>query len=47
MEKVQNPVVGYKVKVYLVAYKNGKEINRELLYKDNYKKVDGIYNVGV
>lgn len=47
MEKVQDPVVGYKVKVYLVAYKNGKEINRELLYKDNYKKVDGIYNVGV
>jgi vancomycin resistance protein YoaR len=47
IEKVQDPIVGYKVKVYLVAYKNGKEIKRELLSKDKYKKVDGIFNVGV
>ena len=47
IEKVQDPVKGYKVKVYLVAYKNGKEIKRELLSKDNYKKVDGVYNVGI
>ncbi|WP_139905006.1 VanW family protein [Clostridium thermarum] len=46
IEKVQDPIAGYKVKVYLVAYKNGKEIKRELLSRDNYKKVDGIYNVG-
>lgn len=47
IEKVQEPIKGYKVKVYLVSYKNGKEIKRELLSKDNYKKVDGIYNVGI
>ena len=38
---------GYKVKVYLIGYKNGKEISRELISKDNYEKVDGIYNIGL
>ncbi|NLM34785.1 MAG: hypothetical protein GX206_05040 [Clostridiales bacterium] len=47
IKKVQAPVKGYKVKVYLIGYKNGKEISRELISKDNYEKVDGIYNIGL
>lgn len=47
IKKVQAPVKGYKVKVYLIGYKNGKEITRELISKDNYEKVDGIYNIGL
>lgn len=47
IKKVQAPVKGYKVKVYLIGYKNGKEISKELISKDNYEKVDGIYNIGL
>lgn len=47
IKKVQAPVTGYKVNVYLIGYKNGKEISRELISKDNYEKVDGIYNIGL
>lgn len=37
---------GYKVDVYLVATQNGKEVSREIISKDVYKKVDGIIRVG-
>ncbi len=47
IKKVQAPVKGYKVKVYLIGYKNGKEITRELISNDYYQKVDGIYNIGL
>ncbi|MDP4089498.1 MAG: VanW family protein [Bacillota bacterium] len=47
VEKVQEPIKGYKVKVYLVGYKDGKEISRELLYNDSYNKVDEVFNIGI
>lgn len=47
MEKIQGASIGYKVNVFLIGYKNGKEVSREFLYKDNYTKVDEIFNVGI
>lgn len=47
IEKIQEPIRGYKVRVYLLGYKNGKEISREVIYNDNYNKVDEIFNVGI
>jgi vancomycin resistance protein YoaR len=46
VEKEETPHVGYKVRVYIVGYKNGKEISRKLISKDVYSKVDGVYRVG-
>lgn len=42
----KKPVTGYKVKSYLVTYKNGVEIARENIATDIYKKVDGVMKVG-
>ncbi|GIM29471.1 exported protein [Clostridium polyendosporum] len=43
----KQPVTGYKVKSYLVTYQNGKEINRENIATDTYRKVDGVMKVGI
>ncbi|MDP4089511.1 MAG: VanW family protein, partial [Bacillota bacterium] len=40
------PHNGYKVNVFIITRKDGKEISRELLTRDSYKKVDGIIRVG-
>lgn len=45
-EIVQKAYVGYKVKVYLVTYENGKEIKKDFLYEDYYKPVDGLIKKG-
>lgn len=46
IEKEESPHTGYKVRVYLVGYRNGKEISRQLISKDVYSKVDGVFRVG-
>ncbi|WP_125152065.1 VanW family protein [Clostridium rectalis] len=40
--KVQSPVQGLKVKVYLIGYKNNKLISKELISNDTYKCSDEI-----
>ena len=38
---------GYKVKVYLITYENGKKPSKKLLYDDYYKPIDKIIKRGV
>lgn len=45
-EKEETPHIGYKVKVYLAGFKNGKEVSRQLISRDIYHKVDGVYRIG-
>lgn len=48
MEKVQiSGTKGYKVKVYLITYKNGTKTSKKLLYDDFYKPIDKIVKKGV
>ncbi|MBL4932554.1 VanW family protein [Clostridium paridis] len=42
----KKPVVGYKVRSYQVTYQGGKEINRETIATDTYRKVDGVLKRG-
>jgi len=43
----QQPLIGYKVKVYRKVLENGKVINTELISNDFYKPVDGIKKLGI
>lgn len=45
-EVVTKPSTGYKVRVYRTTYENGKLINKEKLYEETYKKVDGVTKKG-
>lgn len=38
---------GYKVRVYLITYENGKKSSKNLLYDDYYKPIDKIIKRGV
>lgn len=38
---------GYKVKVYMITYENGREDNKRLLYDDYYKSVEKIVKRGL
>lgn len=38
---------GYKVKVYLTTYENGKKTSKKLLYDDYYKPIDKIIRRGI
>lgn len=46
IEKVQSAKPGCKVKVYLIGYKNGKEVSRELISNDVYKPSNEIIKIG-
>lgn len=46
VKEEESPHTGYKVKVYLVAKKNGRELSKEIISNDTYKKVDGIIKIG-
>jgi len=43
----QQPLVGYKVKVYRKIIENEKVINTELISNDFYKPVDGVKRIGI
>jgi len=43
----QQPIVGYKVKVYRKVIENGKAISTDLISNDFYKPVDGIKKLGI
>ena len=42
----QKAYTGYRAKVYLCTYDNGKLISKDLLYEDYYKPIDGLIKKG-
>lgn len=45
-EYVKKPSTGYKVRVYRKIYENGKLVDKEKLYEETYKKIDGVAKRG-
>lgn len=46
IEEDSIPHHGYKVRVYLVGKRDGREVSNVLISKDTYKKTDGLMRIG-